>query len=185
MYYPIFKKLGMQLHNKIIWKFGHGLHAAKRFSGRYETILWFTKTDSYVFNLDDVRILQKYPGKRYYRGPNRGKPSCNSLGKNLDDIWEVVVQDWYSSMWDIPNVKSNHPEKTIHPRQFSLELSERCILVLTNEDHIVFDPYMGCWFYVDCSCYAQSSCLGCNKEQLYVDIAVQRIKDYFGGCLRY
>ena len=45
LYYPVFKKLGMKLRNRIIWKFGHGLHASKRFSGRYETILWFTKTD--------------------------------------------------------------------------------------------------------------------------------------------
>jgi len=56
LYYPVFKNLGMKLRNRIIWKFGHGLHASKRFSGRYETILWFTKTDRYTFNLDPVRI---------------------------------------------------------------------------------------------------------------------------------
>ncbi len=41
-YYQIFKKLGMKLRNRIIWHFGHGLHASNRFSGRYETILWFS-----------------------------------------------------------------------------------------------------------------------------------------------
>ncbi len=40
-YYPIFKKHGLKLRNRIIWRFDHGLHASKRFSGRYETILWF------------------------------------------------------------------------------------------------------------------------------------------------
>jgi len=49
-YYQIFKKLGMRLRNRIIWHFGHGLHASKRFSGRYETILWFTKSDKYRMN---------------------------------------------------------------------------------------------------------------------------------------
>ncbi|SRR6266404_8289152 len=43
--YPIFKKAGLQLRNRIIWTFGHGLHCQKRFSGRYETILWFTKSE--------------------------------------------------------------------------------------------------------------------------------------------
>jgi len=52
-YYQIFKKHGLKLRNRIIWHFGHGLHASNRFSGRYETILWFTKTDNYIFNLDD------------------------------------------------------------------------------------------------------------------------------------
>ena len=34
-YYHIFKKLNLKLRNRIIWHFGHGLHASKRFSGRY------------------------------------------------------------------------------------------------------------------------------------------------------
>ena len=53
-YYDIFKDLGLFLRNRIIWHFGHGLHAKKRFSGRYETILWFTKSKDYIFNLDPV-----------------------------------------------------------------------------------------------------------------------------------
>ena len=42
-FYPIFKRLGLRLRNRIIWHFEHGLHASLRFSGRYETLLWFTK----------------------------------------------------------------------------------------------------------------------------------------------
>src|SRR4030042_2794104 len=62
-FYPLFKELGLNLRNRIIWHFNHGLHASKRFSGRYETILWFKKTDNYIFNLDAIRIPSKYPGK--------------------------------------------------------------------------------------------------------------------------
>jgi len=69
------------LRNRIIWHFGHGLHAKNRFSGRYETILWFTKTNEYIFNLDPVRVPQKYPGKKHFKGPNKGKLSCNPKGK--------------------------------------------------------------------------------------------------------
>ena len=89
-YYHLFKKSGLKLRNRIIWHFEHGLHASKRFSGRYETILWFTKTDEYTFNLDPVRIPAKYPGKRHFKGPNRGQPSGNPLGKNPSDIWEFL-----------------------------------------------------------------------------------------------
>ena len=74
-YYNIFKEKGLKLRNRIIWHFGHGLHASKRFSGRYETLLWFTKNDTYKFNLDSVRIPSKYPGKRHFKGPNRGTPT--------------------------------------------------------------------------------------------------------------
>lgn len=93
-FYGIFKRLGLKLRNRIVWTFGHGLHASRRFSGRYETILWFTKGDDYTFNLDDVRIPSKYPGKRHYKGDKAGQPSGNPLGKNPSDIWQVTAQDW-------------------------------------------------------------------------------------------
>ena len=64
--YHCFKSSGLRLRNRIVWHFGHGLHGSNRFSGRYETILWFTKSDDYTFNLDAVRVAQKYPGKKYY-----------------------------------------------------------------------------------------------------------------------
>ncbi|MGH2484979.1 MAG: DNA-methyltransferase, partial [Ktedonobacterales bacterium] len=57
--YSIFKSFGLQLRNRIIWHFEHGLHCSRRFSGRYETIMWFTKSDRYTFNLDAVRVPQK------------------------------------------------------------------------------------------------------------------------------
>ena len=128
--YPIFKDLGLTMRNRIIWHFEHGLHCSKRFSGRYETIIWFTKSNNYVFNLDPVRIPQKYPGKKHFKGPRVGQYSCNPLGKNPGDLWII------------PNVKSNHVEKTIHPCQFPVELIERLVLSLTNEDDWVFDPLL-------------------------------------------
>ena len=70
-FYKIFKDVGFKLRNRLIWHFGHGLHASKRFSGRYETILWFTKSDDYTFNLDDVRVPAKYPGKLHYKGDKK------------------------------------------------------------------------------------------------------------------
>ena len=62
--YEIFKRHGLKLRNRIVWHFEHGLHCSKRLSGRYETILWFTKSDDYTFNLDTIRTPSKYPGKR-------------------------------------------------------------------------------------------------------------------------
>ena len=62
---PIFKKLNMQLRNRIIWHFGHGLHNQTRFSGRYEVVMWYTKTDSFFFSqihiwINDNPILIKW-----------------------------------------------------------------------------------------------------------------------------
>ena len=125
-------RFGLKCRNLVIWPFSHGLHCKKRLSGRYETILWFTKSEDYVFNLDPIRVPQKYPQKRYFRGPKKGQLSCNPLGKNPGDWWD-----------GIPNVKHNHVEKTKHPCQFPVELVERLVLSLTNENDLVVDPYCG------------------------------------------
>jgi adenine-specific DNA-methyltransferase len=182
-YYDIFKRLGMQLRNRIIWRFGHGLHASKRFSGRYEVILWFSKTDKYIFNLDSVRVPSKYPGKRYFKGPNRGQPSCNPLGKNPSDAWEIVAQDWEREVWDIPNVKANHPEKTNHPCQFPIELVERCVLALTNERDRVLDPYCGVGSAMIAAIKHGRKAIGAEKEAKYTEEAKRRILRLLDGTL--
>ncbi len=183
-YYQIFKKYGLKLRNRIIWHFGHGLHASNRFSGRYETILWFSKTDNYIFNLDNVRIPSKYPGKKHFKGPKKGQPSGNPLGKNPSDIWEIIEQDWDKAMWNIPNVKSNHPEKTEHPCQFPIELVERCILALTDTDSWVLDPFAGVGSTVIGAIKNNRNAIGIEKEKEYCEIANQRIKELKEGQLK-
>lgn len=183
-YYHIFKKHGLKLRNRIIWHFGHGLHASNRFSGRYETILWFSKTNDYIFNLDNVRVPAKYPGKLHFKGDKKGLPSGNPLGKNPSDIWEIVANDWETAMWNIPNVKSNHPEKTEHPCQFPIELVERCVLALTNEKSWVLDPFAGVGSTVIASIKNNRNAVGIEKENGYCEIANQRINEFKEGKLK-
>lgn len=183
-YYPMFKRFGLKLRNRIIWHFGHGLHASRRFSGRYETLLWFTRGDSYTFNLDDVRVPSKYPGKRHFKGPNVGKPSGNPNGKNPSDIWTVLAQDWEDCLWDIPNVKSNHPEKTVHPCQFPVELVERCVLALTNEGDTVFDPFAGVGSSIIAAVAHGRRALASEKDLQYAALARERLEALLNGTLK-
>jgi len=183
-YYDFFKERGLKLRNRIIWHFEHGLHASRRFSGRYETLLWFTKSDQYTFNLDAVRVPSKYPGKRHYKGPRKGAPSGNPLGKNPSGFWNLLASEWKSQVWDIPNVKSNHPEKTLHPCQFPVELVERCVLALTEEDDWVLDPYAGVGSALVAGIRRGRRVVGCDKEARYIALARQRIFELYEGKLR-
>ncbi|MBI5876755.1 MAG: site-specific DNA-methyltransferase [Chloroflexi bacterium] len=184
LYYGIFKRHGFRLRNRIVWHFGHGLHASKRFSGRYETLLWFSKSDDYVFNLDAVRVPSKYPGKLHYKGPKAGQPSGNPLGKNPSDVWELLLKEWEEGLWDIPNVKSNHPEKTDHPCQYPVELVERCVLALTNEGDWVFDPYAGVGSSLIGALMHERRAMGSEKETAYAAAARDRLRAFFGGTLK-
>lgn len=185
-YYPYFKGRGLRLRNRVVWYFEHGLHCSKRFSGRYEVLLWFTKTDSYTFNLDSVRVPSKYPGKTHFRpGANYGKPSGNPLGKNPSDIWKLIQHEWEEALWCIPNVKANHPEKSIHPCQFPIELVERCVLALTNPGEWVLDPFSGVGSAILAALRHNRKGIGCEKEEKYIELAKQRIADFHNGTLPY
>lgn len=164
--------LPLILRNRIIWTFGHGLNSSKRFSGRHEIILWFTKGDNYNFDLDSVRIPQKYPGKRSYKGPNKGKLSGNPLGKNPSDIW------------DIPNVKAQHVEKTGHPCQFPVALPQRLIKALTKEKDIVLDPFMGSGTTGVAALLENRKFVGAEIQKDYYEISKQRINDVLNGTIK-
>lgn len=171
--YQIGKKLGLKLRNRIIWHFGHGLHCVKRFSGRHETILWFTKTDNYTFNLDPIRVPQKYPGKKNFKKNEKyGTLSGNPLGKNPSDVWEI------------PNVKHNHPEKTKHPCQFPIELVERLVLSMTNEGDVVLDPYVGVGSALCAAVIHNRKGYGSDIFKEYLEIAEKRIRSAATGTLK-
>lgn len=164
--YAIFaKQEELFLRNRVVWTFGHGVHASRRFSGRHETILWFTKGHDYHFNLDAVRVPQKYPGKRYYKGPKKGEWSGNPLGKNPSDVWEI------------PNVKSRHVEKTDHPCQFPVALVQRLVRALTKPKGVVVDPFMGSGSSAVAAALEQRLFLGCDLNESYVAIAQKRIAE--------
>ena len=170
--YPLFQEHGLKLRNRIVWHFEHGLHCSKRLSGRYETILWFTKTDKYTFNLDPIRIPSKYPGKKYFKGPKLGQLSCNPLGKNPSDVWIF------------PNVKNNHVEKTAHPCQFPVELVERLVLAMTKRGDAVLDPYAGVGSAVIAAIKHDRIGYGCDVVQGYIDIAWNRVSAFRAGVLK-
>ena len=113
--------------------------------------------------MDPVRIPQKYPGKRAYKGPNKGKPSGHPLGKNPSDVWEI------------PNVKANHPEKTVHPCQFPVELIERLVLSLTNPKEWVVDPFIGVGSTAIAALLHDRKIAGSDIVKEYIEIAKKRI----------
>ena len=173
VFHDLFRKSGVKLRNRIVWYFGHGYHCKYRFSGRHEVVMWYTKTDKYVFNLDAVRVPQKYPGKRHFKGPNIGKYSCNPKGKNPADVW------------DIPNVKSNHIEKTIHPCQFPVALVDRLVQALTKRGGLVFDPFAGVGSAGIAALLRGRKFWGCETEAKYVEIAKERLEDTMAGSVKY
>jgi adenine-specific DNA-methyltransferase len=170
--YPLFSGLGLRMRNRMVWHFEHGLHCKNRFSGRYETIIWFTKSNEYTFHLDPVRVPQKYPGKKHFKGPKAGEYSSNPMGKNPGDVWIF------------PNVKNNHVEKTTHPCQFPVELVERLVLSMTDQGDWVLDPFLGVGTSIIAAIRHHRKGVGAEIVPKYVEIAKRRTAAELHGILK-
>lgn len=120
-----------------------------------------------------MRVPQKYPGKKHYKGPRKGQWSGNPAGKNPSDVW------------DIPNVKSNHVEKTLHPCQFPVALVQRCIRAFTPEGALVVDPFMGSGSTAVACAIEKRHFAGCDVEKRYVDVARKRVRQAQTGKPNY
>jgi adenine-specific DNA-methyltransferase len=117
-------------------------------------------------------VPQKYPGKRHFKGPRAGEPSCHPLGKNPGDVWTI------------PNVKHNHVEKTIHPCQFPVELVERLVLALTEPGDLVLDPYLGVGTTAVAAVRHGRRATGAEVDPRFVRVARERIALAARGTLR-
>lgn len=104
----------------ITWHYTQGMGRKLGFSPRHEDILYFTKSEKFIFNIDNVRIPQKY-----YRKRN------NMSGANPGDVWQFS------------HVHYCNPERQAHPTQKPEALLERIILASSNEQDIVLDPFVG------------------------------------------
>ena len=112
-FYNEFKSLGFKLRNRIIWHFRSGMHAKKRLSGRYETMMWFSKSDDFIFNLDQIRVKQKYQGKVFPKSHKKaGQLSGNPNGMNPSDFWIFDYmagnrKEDHAAVFDMPAPLSN------------------------------------------------------------------------------
>lgn len=162
-FFPILEDLGLIPRNRVVWVRQHGLHARRKFSARHEAILWFTKTDDYTFDLDPIRVPQKYQNKKSWKGDNKGELTCNPDGKNPGDIWVFR------------NVKHNHEEQTIHPCSFPEDLIARIVLATTKPGDVVLDPYMGTGTVAVVARDEDRRFLGAEIEPIYHAVALQRL----------
>tara|TARA_B100001029_G_scaffold152552_1_gene135674 strand:+ start:445 stop:1224 length:780 start_codon:yes stop_codon:yes gene_type:complete len=144
------------LKNIIIWSFDWGGSTNKRFSSRYEFVLFLTKDKkNWTFNLDDVKI----PSLNFR--PDRYK----SQYKNPTDVWKI------------PIVSGNSPERTSHPAQYPEKLIERIIKASSNNGDIVLDPFVGSGTTAVVANKLNRRYIGYDTSKEYIATAKERLLD--------
>lgn len=150
--------LGLNFNSWITWHYTQGIGKKKGFSPRHDDILMFTKSKKFTFNLDDIRIPQKY-----YRSVN------NMRGANPGDVWEFS------------HVHYSQKNRQIHPTQKPEGLIERMILASSNKGETVLDPFLGSGTTLRVAHYTNRKCIGIEINKEYVDISKKRLKEPFNG----
>jgi site-specific DNA-methyltransferase (adenine-specific) len=137
----------------ITWHYTQGMGRKKGFSPRHEDILYFTKSDTYTFNLDTIRIPQKY-----FRNRN------NMSGANPGDVWQFSHVHYCSA------------EREKHPTQKPEALMERIILASSNEGDIIIDPFVGSGTTCRVADIHNRKWIGIDLNPNYIEMAERRIK---------
>lgn len=148
----------LNFNNWICWHYTQGIGKKKGFSPRHDDILMFTKSKDFTFNLDDIKIPQKF-----YRSVN------NMRGANPGDVWEFS------------HVHYCNENRQNHPTQKPEGLIERLILASSNEEELVLDPFSGSGTTLRVSQQLNRNCIGIEINPTYVEQTKSRIEKEFTG----
>lgn len=152
------KELDLRFNSWIVWHYTQGMGKTKGFSPRHDDVLFFTATDEFTFNLDDIRVPQKY-----YRQRN------NMRGANPGDVWTFS------------HVHYSNPNRQAHPTQKPEGLIERMVLASSNSGDLVLDPFSGSGTTLRVCDQLERASLGFEINPEYVDMTKKRLDEPFFG----
>ncbi|HPY75054.1 MAG: site-specific DNA-methyltransferase [Planctomycetes bacterium] len=158
LYMILEQELGMKFNSWITWHYTQGIGKKKGFSPRHDDILMFNKSDDFTFNLDSVRVPQKY-----YRSIN------NMRGANPGNVWEFSHVHYCN----------NNRKK--HPTQKPEALYERMILASSNEGDTVLDCFLGSGTAARVSQQLNRNFIGIEINPEYIEISKKRLEEPFNG----
>lgn len=144
--------------NWIVWHYTQGIGRTRGFSPRHDDILMFTRSENYTFNLDSIRVPQKY-----FRDRN------NMRGANPGDVWEFS------------HVHYCNPNRQNHPTQKPEGLIERMVLASSSEYDNVLDPFSGSGTTLRVCQQLQRNCIGIEINPEYALMSRTRLDSDFNG----
>ena len=158
----------LKVRNRITWEREKGRGAKRNWKNASEDIWFATVSDDYVFNVENVKLKRRVLA-----------PYTDSTGKPKD--WEDTAQGQFrlthpSNLWnDITVPFWSMPENTEHPTQKPEKLLAKLILASTNENALVFDPFMGVGSSIVTAMKLSREFLGVEIEKEYCLLAAKRL----------
>lgn len=158
LYDVLDRELQLYFNSWVVWHYTQGLGKTKGFSPRHDDILVFNKTKDFIFNLDDIRVPQKF-----YRERN------NMRGANPGDVWQFS------------HVHYSNPNRQDHPTQKPEGIIERIVLTSSNKGDIVLDPFSGSGTTLRVCQQLDRNVIGFELNPSYVELTRTRLAEPFSG----
>lgn len=166
--------------NEIIWCYRGGGSKQQDFGKRHDIIFRYSKTDTYNFYSDSVRIPYQAEGIGRKDDAMWGKHSGtnkiykpNPLGK--------IPEDW----WPINVINANDPERLGYPTQKPETLLERIIKASSNPGDVVLDPFCGCGTSIAVAQRLDRQWIGIDITHLAIALIKHRLETSTGGTAKY
>jgi len=121
--------------NRITWEREKGRGAKRNWKNASEDIWFFTVSNDYTFNVDNVKLKRKVIAPYKVNGEPKDWDETNQGNFRLthpSNIWTDLTVPYWSM-----------PENTDHPTQKPEKLLAKIILASTNEGDVIFDPFLG------------------------------------------
>lgn len=168
-----FMDVGFNLHDTMIYKKANPIpQNHNRYEQCFEYMFVFSKGKPTTFNA--IRVPTKNAGKSFDWGNRKTKIDDNQCRRHRDsEIIKVNPTKIHENIFEY----SVGGGKTGHPAVFPEKLAEDHILSWSNEDDIVFDPFMGSGTTGKMALLNHRSFIGCEIDEGYMDIARQRIEN--------
>jgi site-specific DNA-methyltransferase (adenine-specific) len=125
----------LTLRNRITWEREKGRGASSNWKNASEDIWFFTVSDKYVFNAENVRL------KRRVLAPYTENGLAKDWEKSDEGNFRLTSA---SNLWtDLTVPFWSMPENTTHPTQKPEKLLAKIILASSNENDLILDPFSG------------------------------------------
>ncbi|MFA6071562.1 MAG: site-specific DNA-methyltransferase [Janthinobacterium sp.] len=125
-----------RFRNEIIWCYRQSGRGSKSFANKHDTIFFYTKSDRYTFNDNDIRV--PYEGSGGYQTSGRGVQGKNGRIYYPNPVGKIP-EDW----WDIPALTPMSKERVGYDTQKPKALLERIIKASSNVGDVVADFFIG------------------------------------------
>ncbi|NIM92306.1 MAG: hypothetical protein GTO18_01140 [Anaerolineales bacterium] len=154
------------LLNEVVWVYHGPSPIRSAFKRKHDTILVYTKSHEYTFNVDDVRIPYNPSTLKTFASSDRA-----GFGKVPDLQQGKVPEDW----WYFPVVARLHKERTGYPTQKPEALLERIILASSNPGDLVGDFFCGSGTTLAVAQRLGRRWVGCDASHLALLTAYRRL----------